>query len=270
MFKFMKLMSLVIVCSSMMALLPKEADADVLTYFLRDGNQTDPTGFYNFDTTTGLSSLRAPVTFGSGLFSMDVRQSDQAVFGVDLAGELLRINPDTGGVTVVGNSGIGQLLAIAIRPSDGTLFVDSGNSLYSVNATTAVATLIGATRNVDRGLAFSPTGTLYGFNSSSGALYTVNPANGQTTLVGNSGAPISSLAEDATFAPGNTLYMQDFGGDIFQVDPTSGTRTIVGHSVLTDVLGLFGPASVVPEPSSLVLCGIAAGMVLAVGRFRRK
>src|SRR5581483_10641155 len=103
--------------------------------------------------------------------------------------------PDTGVVTVIGNTGIpsATLTAIAFRPSDNALFVDDQTSLYSVNTNTAAVTLIGATPNVNRGLIFSPGGTLYGFNVNNGALYTVNPATGATTLVGSSGPPISVL-----------------------------------------------------------------------------
>src|SRR5262249_30083678 len=148
--------------------------------------------------------LRAPVTSTNRLFAFDVRPSDGTVFGVDLDGNLFRINPDTGQVTVIGNMGLGNLdqgEAIAFRPSDSALFVDDGVSLYSVNPNTGASTLIGATANVNRGLTFSPTGTLFGFNSDNGNLYTVNPATGATTLVGGAGPPISAfnLAEDATF-----------------------------------------------------------------------
>jgi hypothetical protein len=87
--------------------------------------------------------------------------------------------------------------------------------------------------------------------------------------VGGSGAPIGSLAEDATFGTSGSLYLQDFAGNIFQVDPATGNRTLLGTAVSSNVLGLFTTFAAVPEPTTLALIGLV-GVATVGGVFYRR
>ncbi len=114
---------------------------------------------------------------------------------------------------------------------------NGGSSLYTINPTTAVMTLVGtlnvpaAKTEILGGLAFAPDGTLYAElsdGSTNSSLYTVNVATGQATLVGNI-------------------------GDI----NVSGIR-------------FLSSASSVPEPSSIVLAGAGIAALVAFRLIRPK
>jgi hypothetical protein len=110
------------------------------------------------------------------------------------------------------------------------LYVTSGSDLYSINRTTGTATLIGVGSYVDIfGLAFT-NNTMYAIDSPSEGtqIYALSLTNGQTTTV--------------------TTYDSSVVGGI-------------------EAVAVFNSASV-PEPSSLVLSGMAAVgvMIFAVRR----
>jgi hypothetical protein len=83
--------------------------------------------------------------------------------------------------------------------------VDTGENLYSVDLSTAVATLIGNTGQFLEGLALSPGGTLFGTDTS-GNLYTLNKTTGASSFVGATGR---GNIEGLTF-DGSTLLGTDF------------------------------------------------------------
>jgi hypothetical protein len=228
-----------------------------LVYFSDNG------GFYNFDTGTGVSTLRAPVSGTLRFFGMDTRPSDGAVFAVnydDVNSGLYRVNINTGTFSLIGMTGARRFVAVAFNPSSGQLLglVHDGE-LYALNQTTGAATAIGSTGAVNRGLTFSPSGQLYGFTQD-GALFRVDPATGIATAVGGTGNPLSlnQLAEDAAFDSAGELFATDFGGRFFRTDPLTGNGTIIGTSGGPDVLGLI--VTPVPEPgvAALGLAGLLA------------
>ena len=118
-----------------------------------------------------------------------------------LTSDLIQINPDTGALikdvgTIRESSSTGPSLSIAdlaIQPGTGTLFgVDGPNdglnlqgSLFTINTSTGVATLVGDTGNFFASIAFAPNGTLYltgagfaGAGPINPVLETINPATG--------------------------------------------------------------------------------------------
>ncbi len=115
-------------------------------------------------------------------------------------------------------------------------------------------TVIGATNTNIRGLAFDPvSGLLWGVDGAN--LYTINPANGATTLVGNlgteSGRPGLAYDSDA-----GILYLALAQDGLYTVNTTTGAATLVGNFSAS----IDGLAWAVPEPASigLLLLGIAA------------
>lgn len=125
-----------------------------------------------------------------------------------------------------------------------TLYMATGSNgvdgqLYTLNTTTAVATLvgpilIGAAPVGMTGLAFHPvTGVLYGATSNDGpspehALITINPISGAATLIGGLGAPVGDIA----FDPTGILYGWFAGvpNRLCTINLSTGLATAVGAS----------------------------------------
>jgi hypothetical protein len=118
--------------------------------------------------------------------------------------KLVRINATTGEVTTIG--GTRYFRALEYGP-DGTLY-GIGSSLYAIDPTTGVETLIGSFHTATEsgilmaGAAFSPSGTLYVRTNGTDEMYTVSLADGALTYVGTP----SALIEDLEFSSGGTLY----------------------------------------------------------------
>jgi len=148
------------------------------------------------------------------LEAMAFRQSDSALFGIDLDGfSLVRLDTTTGEATVVGPLGIEEYLA---------------------------------------GLSFATNGTLYGIAHTSGSLFTINPDTGAATLVatgpgtgplGLAVHPVSDVLYTATWTLGNDMLLET-------VDPVTAVRTTVGTMVggqqIEGLTFWFGAAPNVP------------------------
>lgn len=251
-----------------------QSRADFITYFNEGLNQASPNprGLYDFDTATGVSTFRTALSdTTSRFFAFDVRPSDGVVFGLTLDGELTMVNPFTGLVTPVGNTGISSAVGLAIRPTDGAMFaLREDGALFSVNPMNGLASLLGKSsgQDGDRGLVASSSGQLYVFGGQ-GMLYRIDATNGQTTFI----SPLETAvvqAEDATFTPAGNLFLLDRDNNhVILVNPLTARSSIVGTAVGTGLLGVFSMA--VPEPSSIALCGIGSliGLGYAWRRNRR-
>ena len=244
---------------------PNGAAAAKLTFFDRGFGGTP--GFYDFDTESGVSTLRSGFSTGPSnpLVAMDVRPSDQVIFGVTfntslgVSSSLLTVDIDTGSTTFVGLTGESFTTGIAFDPDTGDLFgLDQLGNLYSVDQTTGAFSLIGDTSSATRGLSFSPDGTLYGFGEE-GAVFTIDPATAVATALSGAGAPIDSITQDSTFTPAGALFVADFDGDLIQIDPLTGDP--LGSSTTGEGSGLAAliPFQPVPEPAALAL--LLSGLV---------
>ena len=127
---------------------------------------------------------------------------------------------------------------IAFSPS-GALFGVSFSQFFSINSATGASTLIGNLGIGDaNALEFDAGGTL--FASSGGNLYTVNSGTGAASLVGVIGPRASG---DLAFAPDGTLFMSAdpvIGtlDDLLTVNPSTGAGTVVGSIGFVDVFGI--------------------------------
>ena len=137
--------------------------------------------------------------------------------------------------------------AVAVRASDGTLFfitqVANGAVLTWNPATPATAPVqIGTTGSaipyIPR-LAFSAGGVLYGVDTNTADLFTINQSTGAATIVGAlSGVP-TNLGGDIGFGPDGTLYMVA-GFTIYTVPLTGGAVTSLGT-----ISGISGGATAI-------------------------
>jgi len=195
---------------------------------------------------------------------------------------LVRINPATAQVTVVGpynagptnSSGTPATMAdIAFDPAGNLYGVASigGPNVYSINVPTGQATLVGAngvsTSTTGGGLAISSSGVFYGTPTSS-RFGTYNSITGAFTNISNPAKPAGGGYGALAF-DGSVLYGLNVGSGspppthIVTIDTGTGVVTDIGASVNS----LDAIAFQVPEPATLTLC--MAGL-LAVGLKRRR
>jgi hypothetical protein len=174
---------------------------------------------------------------GNGILGIAFRQ-DSTLFGFTYQ-DMYRIDPTTGAATLIGHMGnfVSTNSSFDVRfDANGNLFLVEQNgaptsSLYSVNVSTGLATLVGPTGFPVNALDFE-NGTLYGFTEN-GKIISINTLTGAGTfLVNESGMTAAFINAVATADP--------------------------------------GPVSTVPEPSSLILLGVGAVCVLGYGRRQRK
>lgn len=156
-------------------------------------------------------------------------------------------------------------------PSSGTFYVTvddqdgtAGDSLYAwtnLNGTPTFTEIGETGLSQFIGLAVNPVnGLLYGYDSSTEALYTIDTATGTPTLVGASGLSIAAIG-GMDFAPDGTLLLAE-GSDLFLVDPMTGAFTAAGNTGLNASALSYR----VPTPGTAALLGLGG---LAAARRRR-
>lgn len=169
---------------------------------------------------------------------------------------LYRIDMATGQASAVGPIGFNDVEGLAISPggvlyaaADATIGTGSGQSdfLIRIDPNTGAGTLVGALSGLqnqgvpgaaggfelDYGLAFTADGRLWLSSDTINLLWEVDPRNGQTRLVGSTGARISGLA-----ARGNDLFgVSSAGGEgLYRIDRETGQATLVGALALPDTM----------------------------------
>ena len=174
----------------------------------------------------------ATAAFGQTAYAMEFYQSNNR-FGI--------ISLLTGGFTQLGTEGSTVFNDIAASP-DGTLYgIINTTSLVTLNTNTgAVLTSVGFNVSGIESLAISSNGTLYG--ATQGALYTLNPLNGQASLVGSfNNNAIGNSGQNIRFGINGNLYDTDGGinannTQLFQISTVNGQATLMG--VVTNFPGL--------------------------------
>ena len=185
-----------------------------------------------------------------------------------------QVNVATGALTAVGNGS--ALLNDFGSTLSGLYGIDTDGNLYSVDPSTGVDTLVGATGlgapSSTVGLSTNSNTLYYSFGSN---LYTLNTSTGAATLVGALGAS----QDGAMVYEGGSLYAGiNSPLSIDTVNPSTGAATS-GPAVAGTVEAFWGLApdsvsvSSTPEPATFGLL-VAAGAMLAlrgrVGRVSRK
>lgn len=238
---------------------------------------TPPSSIVDIDIATGLATN--PRNTGVFLIGgIAAQPSTGDLFGLTTivsspANSLVRINPLTGVVTLVGTTGLPAIVEgdLAFNPVNGMLYgvQDLGSSgiqrnLFRINPATGLGTIIGNLAVDDiSAMAFSSTGTLLAIDTGTGGpnnshLLTIDP---DTALI-NSNIPMNiNLGGTAGMAIDpmtGSAYVADGGGVgtgfLYNLDVASGMLNPIG------ALGVLGGASgitfiAVPEPSSMIyLC----------------
>ncbi len=158
----------------------------------------------------------------------------------DANGLVGTVNISTGAVTVLGSSGA-TLTDIAFT-ANGTLYGTTFTGLYSLNPTTAAATLVASYGGVGGGGVNALVGSSAGLYAASGTtnqLYSVGVA--PFSIAALSGTTSGGSAGDLAFASsGGALYETLSNGDLDRITITGGaiTSAVVGNTGLDDVFGL--------------------------------
>ena len=150
-------------------------------------------------------------------------------------GRLIAIDTRTGAGTLIGDTGLGAVPALAIN-SQGEMFgaQDLSGDLYRIDAATGESEFLASTRLFAlQALAFDNDDVLYGadFSFPLSSLYIINPNTGAVTLIDRSNEFFSGLAFDPTDGSlwGSTGGANPVVADgIYTIDPTTAQAALVG------------------------------------------
>ena len=107
------------------------------------------------------------------------------------------------------------------------------------------------------GLDFDADDVLFGLSQTSYNLYTINPTNAATTLVGPTGLTSQNVLGGLTFSSDGTLYAV-LNDALYTLNPGTGASTLIGPIGYNNVSGLTAMA---PVPSAIFLGGIGICLV---------
>ena len=169
--------------------LPAEAPReDAKAYLIK---MTPGTGEINLiGDPIKINMLGFEISYCGEIFAtgMELTNAIGSVYGDN---NLYRIDPEDASLTLVGDTGITEIMDLAFDP-EGTLWATVGNVLYTLDQETGTPTTIATITGVEEdheimGIGFTNDGTMYGTTPFSDGLYTIDLETGAVTMVGNHG-----------------------------------------------------------------------------------
>lgn len=215
------------------------------------------------------------IVFASALgFATGAFANNPSIWIDDSLGNLGTVDVATGTANLIGNMGT-VMTDIAFDPT-GKLYGISSSSLYSIDTTTAAATLIGgsfsawSSYGTLNSLVFDSTGTLW---AASRALFKVNVSSGALSYVGAGNSIYSNFqsAGDLAFV-GGKLYLSDNtnGNDrLFQINTANvSTSCYVGcpnsSGYITDGSNYYQNVFGLATPDNVHLYGVDGTTILGI------
>ncbi|MBD2094053.1 matrixin family metalloprotease [Trichocoleus sp. FACHB-591] len=219
-----------------------------IQYGYKEGRSTT-----SFNAEQYLSNYKDLQTaFGSNLdaaikhyveYGYKERRTDQrlqTLFGVNLNGNLLKIDPLTGNYNVVGDSGFPGLKLLAESPS-GFLYSKTQVAVNSNLETSLIELdpLTGKGRKVTNisinshltGLAFSSSGQLFAtyntgqYSTGDDYLIEITPSTGAVRTIGNTHL---GIVRNIAFSPDGILYAWDMQNGLATIDTNTGSSSFQG------------------------------------------
>jgi plastocyanin len=176
-------------------------------------------------------------------------------------GTLMTIDPTNGTATVIGLLSDADAAVDGLRfNSQGVLFGGSFNNtkgvgeLLTIDPSDATVlsslTLVGSGNSFCPGIAFDSQDTLYGSRGNSSDrledLDLIDQVTGVLTSIG----PMEAVISDIAFTSDGTLYGSSPTGDLFVIDPVTGTKTLLFNTGIAQLSGLaVAPGSPSPTPT---------------------
>jgi hypothetical protein len=211
------------------------------TLYAVNGNSSGRGALVLVDQTNGIGTLIGTPVQGVGLSGIAFHPDGRLFATTVTTGNpstLIQVNPDTGAliatIGVISDNGtpisIGDL---SFQPGTGVLYgitsntFSAGGFLYTINLSTAAATLIGDTGiGASGGLGFAPNGTLY--QLAGGSVNVISPVDAHV---------ISSVSTDQFYdglgvRSDGALFASTGGGTdtIYIVNPATGQSTFIGNT----------------------------------------
>jgi hypothetical protein len=251
----------------LVALTTPSARADLMYGLSSGGTPGTSSTVYRIDTTTGAATPVVNLTGTAYTSLVDISFLNGILYATDVnvggafGFSFGTINLTTGAYTKINNQGGSQnwqgLAAIASQNLLYTVDLDSsGEQLLSVTPSGIIHT-IGPTNSDIGDLAYDSTDNiLYGINSSSDTLVTIDPSTGNTTTVGALGNLSPAFLYPGLGWDGNsdTLYLNvGYTNNFYSVNRSTGAATLIGGNGTTDIIDGLADIQAVPEPTSVLL-----------------
>ncbi|MEF8816987.1 MAG: S8 family serine peptidase, partial [Salinibacter sp.] len=237
-------------------------DADLEGSFYVGVNFGDATSFVSFEGETPeilniLSSYPGSGFSNAGDFPRD---DDSFVYELDNEGELREVDVESGEFTNLGNVGQGDWTGMSTDPTSGTIYVNTGATLYTLDPDAPSVEEVGSF-GVDFmiDIAVDGQGQMYGYSLTTDAFYEIDKETGEATQVG-------SIGFDANFGQGLTwdtqnqvMLMAAFNSSAFQPE----LRTVNRETGSTELIGILGE----DQPSGTDQLGWVATPISATGEW---
>ncbi len=256
-----------------LALTPS-AQAQSVLYGGGSGNSANFGEFGTVNQTNADFTFRGDPTAAGPLVGLAFNSAGE-LFGVNVVpggsggnSVLIRINPITGQLlSTVGNILDSadnlplRITDITFQPGTDVLFGIAGpaddpkeGNLYTINLTTAEATLVGNTGLERGGLAFLPNGTLYLATVGEDVAEVIAQINPATAAVIGTPQNLDMDGIDGLAARPSDSVIFGTGQDsdeLFTIDPTDGAQTLLGDDDSESGLAslAFGPGSLTQTPA---------------------
>lgn len=264
---------ILVMASTAMVILPG-VRADAALIFGSDINVDE---LITIDSSTiSTQSIGSLGTSGADITGLAYDTINSILYGVSpTTDSLYTIDQQTGSATLVAAvSTGGNPNGLAFDPFAGVLYLTDNNSngLFRYSVATAqldsLGTITGGFSSVE-GLAFdSATSTLYGLADAQDQIVRINTTSAQATGLPNSLS--SGIWRGLGFDSDSEMLLAtrvNDGAPLTQIDPTTGLGTDIGTIGDTGEFEFVqGLATIVPEPSSMLLATIGVMSTLVVRR----
>jgi hypothetical protein len=242
---------------------------------------------YDVDPLTGSASNPRPTQNSLA----DITFAGSALFGLTTLTDnsLYRINPATGGPTLVGPTGLDSIIEgdLAYNAGTGTLYglyqgtnvLGSPKDLFTLNLSTGAGTVVGPVAGADdpSGMAFDSLGNLFVIdstvnpfpNTNPSRLLRVNPATGAVLATIDLSRKLDAVLGMDYDPISNTMFVVDT--NLYTLNTATGLLTLLGPTGVGLMSGLAVVPAVVPapEPPGIALFGLALASLFFIERSRR-